>query len=171
MNPAIATVMSNAGEGWGSTGGNNIGLLYMGLKPMSDLRSADEVRRELRQAIEPLQGLQTYIENPSSVNIGIVSGNAEYQYELQSADLESLYKTAPQFERLLAQITGIEGVDSDMTLNNPEISVNVRREVASTLGVSAQQVQSVPHWVSAWELKRAVRWESRLSAVLWGRNC
>jgi hydrophobic/amphiphilic exporter-1 (mainly G- bacteria), HAE1 family len=142
-NPAIATVMSNAGEGWGSTGGNNIGLLYMGLKRMSDRRSADEVRQQLRQATGVLHGLQTYIENPSAVNVGTVSGNAEYQYELQSADIESLYKVAPQFERLLSTVPGIEGVDSDLTLNNPEISVNVRREVASTLGVTVQQVQSV----------------------------
>jgi HAE1 family hydrophobic/amphiphilic exporter-1 len=47
-NPGIATVMSNAGEGWGSTGGNNIGLLYMGLRPMSERRIADEIRRQLR---------------------------------------------------------------------------------------------------------------------------
>jgi HAE1 family hydrophobic/amphiphilic exporter-1 len=142
-NPAVATVMSNAGQGWGSTGGNNIGLLYMGLKPRSDRRAADEVRQQLRQATQPLHGLQTYIENPSAVNVGIVSSNAEYQYELQSSDIESLYKVAPQFERLLRKIPGIESVDSDLTLNNPEISVNVRREVASTLGVTVQQVQSV----------------------------
>jgi HAE1 family hydrophobic/amphiphilic exporter-1 len=142
-NPAIATVMSNAGQGWGSTGGNNVGLLYMGLKPMSDRRSANEVRQQLRQAIAPLRGLQTYIENPSAVNVGAVSSNAEYQYELQSSDIESLYKAAPQFERLLNQIPGIQDVDSDLILNNPQISVNVRREIASTLGVSVQQVQSV----------------------------
>jgi HAE1 family hydrophobic/amphiphilic exporter-1 len=142
-NPAIATVMSNAGQGWGSTGGNNVGLLYMGLKPMSERRSADDVRQQLRQATGSLRGLQTYIENPSAVNVGTVSSNAEYQYELQSADIESLYTIAPQFERLLNKIPGIEGVDSDLTLNNPEISVNVRREVASTLGVTVQQVQSV----------------------------
>jgi HAE1 family hydrophobic/amphiphilic exporter-1 len=142
-NPAIATVMSNAGQGWGSTGGNNVGLLYMGLKPMSDRRSADEVRQQLRQAIAPLRGLQTYIENPSAVNVGAVSSNAEYQYELQSSDIESLYKAAPQFERLLNQIPGIQDIDSDLILNNPQISVNVRREIASTLGVSVQQVQSV----------------------------
>jgi len=142
-NPAIATVMSNAGQGWGSTGGNNVGLLYMGLKPMSERRSADEVRQQLRQAIAPLGGLQTYIENPSAVNVGSVSSNAEYQYELQSSDIESLYKAAPQFERLLNQIPGIQDVNSDLILNNPQISVNVRREIASTLGVSTQQVQSV----------------------------
>jgi HAE1 family hydrophobic/amphiphilic exporter-1 len=142
-NPAISTVMSNAGEGWGSTGGNNIGLLYMGLRPMSERRSADAIRRQLRRATESVHGLQTYIENPSAVNVGIVNSNAEYQYELQSADIDSLYKEAPRFERLLNQIPGIEGVDSDLTLNNPEISVSVRREVASTLGVSVQQVQSL----------------------------
>ncbi|HEX3950133.1 MAG TPA: efflux RND transporter permease subunit [Steroidobacteraceae bacterium] len=142
-NPAISTVMSNAGEGWGSTGGNNIGLLYMGLRPMSERRSADEIRRQLRRATESVPGLQTYIENPSAVNVGIVNSNAEYQYELQSADIDSLYEEAPRFERLLNQIPGIEGIDSDLTLNNPEISVSVRREVASTLGVSVQQVQSL----------------------------
>jgi HAE1 family hydrophobic/amphiphilic exporter-1 len=142
-NPGIATVMSNAGEGWGSTGGNNIGLLYMGLKPMSKRRSADEIRRQLRRATDSLRGLETYIENPSSVNVGIVNSNAEYQYELQSVDIDLLYKEAPRFERLLTEIPGIEGVDSDLTLNNPEIGVNVRREVASTLGVSVQQVQSL----------------------------
>ena len=141
-NPAIATVMSNAGQGWGTTGGNNFGLLYLGMKPMRDRSGAAEVRRQLRQATGSIQGLKTYIENPSAVNVGIVSSNAEYQYELQSADIESLYKVAPQFERLLGKIPGIEGVDSDLTLNNPEISVNVHREVASTLGVSVQQVQS-----------------------------
>jgi hydrophobic/amphiphilic exporter-1 (mainly G- bacteria), HAE1 family len=142
-NPAIATVMSNAGQGWGSTGGNNVGLLYMGLKPMGDRRSADEVRQQLRKTLAPLRGLQTYIENPSAVNVGVVDSNADYQYELQSADIESLYQTAPQFEQLLKQIPGIQDVSSDLTLNNPEIRVNVRREIASMLGVTVQQVQSV----------------------------
>jgi hydrophobic/amphiphilic exporter-1 (mainly G- bacteria), HAE1 family len=142
-NPAIATVMSNAGEGWGSTDGNNIGLLYMGLKPMGERGSADEIRRQLRRATASLRGLETYIENPSSVNVGIVNSNAEYQYELQSVDIDLLYKEAPRFERLLTEVSGVEGVNSDLTLNNPEISVNVRREVASTLGVSVQQVQSL----------------------------
>jgi HAE1 family hydrophobic/amphiphilic exporter-1 len=142
-NPAIATVMSNAGQGWGSTGGKNVGLLYMGLKPMSDRRSADEVRRQLRKSIEPVHGLQGYIENPSAVNVGTISSNAQYQYELQSADIDSLYRAAPQFERSLNQIPGIQDVSSDLSLNNPEINVNIRRETASTLGVSVQQVQSI----------------------------
>jgi HAE1 family hydrophobic/amphiphilic exporter-1 len=115
----------------------------MGLKPMSERRSADEIRRQLRRATGSLRGIETYIENPSSVNVGIVNSNTEYQYELQSVDIDLLYKETPRFERLLAEVPGVEGVNSDLTLNNPEISVNVRREVASTLGVSVRQVQSL----------------------------
>jgi HAE1 family hydrophobic/amphiphilic exporter-1 len=141
-NPGIATVMSNAGQGWGSTGGNNVGLLYMGLKPMSERRSADEVRQQLRGAVAPLRGLQVYIENPSAVNVGTVSSNAEYQYVLQSPDIDALYKAAPLFERRLSEVPGLEDVSIELALNNPQINVKLRRETASALGVSEEQVQS-----------------------------
>jgi HAE1 family hydrophobic/amphiphilic exporter-1 len=141
-NPGIATVMSNAGQGWGSTGGNNVGLLYMGLKPMGERRSAGEVRQQLRRAIAPIRGLQVYIENPSSVNVGTVSSSAEYQYVLQSPDIDALYKAAPQFERRLSKVPGLEDVSMELALNNPQINVNLRRETASALGVTEEQVQS-----------------------------
>jgi HAE1 family hydrophobic/amphiphilic exporter-1 len=141
-NPGIATVMSNAGQGWGSTGGNNVGLLYMGLKPMGERRSAGEVRQQLRRAIAPIRGLQVYIENPSSVNVGTVSSSAEYQYVLQSSDIDALYKAAPQFERRLSKVPGLEDVSMELALNNPQINVNLRRETASALGVTEEQVQS-----------------------------
>jgi len=141
-NPGIATVMSNAGQGWGSTGGNNVGLLYMGLKPMSERRSADEVRQQLRKELAPLRGLQVYIENPSAVNVGTVSSNAEYQYVLQSPDIDALYKAAPLFERRLSEVPGLEDVSIELALNNPQINVKLRRETASALGVTEEQVQS-----------------------------
>jgi HAE1 family hydrophobic/amphiphilic exporter-1 len=141
-NPGIATVMSNAGQGWGSTGGNNVGLLYMGLKPMGERRSANEVRQQLRRAVAPIRGLQVYIENPSSVNVGTVSSNAEYQYVLQSPDIDALYKAAPLFEQRLSKVPGLEDVNIELALNNPQINVNLRRETASALGVTEEQVQS-----------------------------
>lgn len=141
-NPGVATVMSNAGQGWGSTGGNSIGLLYMGLKPMGERGSADEVRRQLRKAVAPIRGLQVYIENPSAVNVGSVSSNAEYQYVLQSPDIDALYRAAPRFEREMTRVPGLEDVSIELALNNPQINVNLRREQASSLGVSEEQVQS-----------------------------
>ena len=142
QNPAIATVMSNAGQGWGSTGGNNIGLLYMGLTPMGERPSANEVRQELRSALAPVRGLQVYIEDSSALNVNSVASNAQYQYVLQSPDIESLYAVAPEIERKLREIPGLEDTSSDLSLNNPQIEVNIRRETAAAYGVTPQEVQS-----------------------------
>ncbi len=141
-NPAIATVMSNAGQGWGSTGGNDIGLLYLGLKPMSERRSADEVRQELRRSLTAVRGLQVYVENPSALNVNSIGSNAQYQYVLQSPDIDSLYASAPLFEEQLRRIAGLQDISSDLSLNNPQINVHIRRETASMLGVTSQEVQS-----------------------------
>jgi HAE1 family hydrophobic/amphiphilic exporter-1 len=141
-NPAVATVMSNAGQGWGSTGGNNVGLLYLGLRPMGERRDADEVRQQLRAALAPMQGLQVFIENSSALNLNTLSSNAEYQYVLQSVDIDSLYREALRFEQQLNKIPGVRDVSSDLALNDPQINVDVKREIASRLGVTVQDVQS-----------------------------
>jgi hydrophobic/amphiphilic exporter-1 (mainly G- bacteria), HAE1 family len=141
-NPSIATVMSNAGQGWGSTGGNNVGLLYLGLKPMGQRGSAAEVREQLRKSLARISGLQVYIENPSAVNVGVVSSDADYQYVLQSPDIDALYREAPQFEQMVRKIPGLEDVNLELSLNNPQINVNIRRETAAALGVTEEQVQS-----------------------------
>ncbi|HZO20900.1 MAG TPA: efflux RND transporter permease subunit [Steroidobacteraceae bacterium] len=141
-NPAVATVMSNAGQGWGSTGGNNLGLLYMGLKPVADRSSGAEVRAQLRQALAHVQGLDVFIENPSTLNLNSINSNAEFQYVLQSPGIDALYREAPRFEQLLRQVRGLRDVSSDLSLNNPQLKVDLRREAASALGVTAEQVQS-----------------------------
>ncbi|HZP68064.1 MAG TPA: efflux RND transporter permease subunit [Rudaea sp.] len=141
-NSSIATVMSNAGQGWGSTGGNNIGLLYMGLRPMGERAEAGEVRSQLRTALANVRGIQVYIENPAPVNVGIVGGNAEYQFVLQSADIDSLYRVAPRFEQELAALPMLQDVSSDLVLDNPQIEVRLHREVAANLGVTADKVQA-----------------------------
>jgi HAE1 family hydrophobic/amphiphilic exporter-1 len=141
-NPSIATVMSNAGQGWGSTGGANVGLLYLGLKPRRERAGADEIRRQLRKVSASVQDLQVFIENSSALNVNTISSNGQFQYVLQSPDIDALYRIAPQFEQQLRTIPGLRDVSSDLSLRNPQIDVAVRRETASALGVTAQQVQS-----------------------------
>jgi HAE1 family hydrophobic/amphiphilic exporter-1 len=141
-NPGVATVMSNAGQGWGSTGGNTIGLLYMGLKPPQERSSADVIRDQLRKSSSSIQDLQVFIENSSALSVNSVSSNADYQYVLQSADIDALYRIAPQFEQQLRTIPGLRDVSSNLSLRNPQIDVTIRRETAATLGVTPQQVQS-----------------------------
>ena len=141
-NPYVAALMSSAGQGFGGSASANIGRMFMRLKPMSERPSADEVLEQLRKAAAQIHNLQVFFQNPPAVNIGSISSSAEYQYVLQGPDTESLYKAAPRFEQQMAKIPGALDVSSDLELNNPTINVHILRDAASTLGVSAQEIQT-----------------------------
>ena len=143
QNPGIQAMMSSAGQGFGGSAGTNVGRLFIGLKPMADREKADTILQELRKAVAPVHDMDAYFQNPPAVNIGSIGSNAEYQYVLQGPDIDGLYKAAPQFEKALDQVPGIEDVSSDLQLDNPQINVGINREAASTLGVSPQEIQTV----------------------------
>jgi HAE1 family hydrophobic/amphiphilic exporter-1 len=139
----VEAVMSSAGQGGGGTSGSNIGRLFIGLKPMRDRKKADDILAQLRKAMEPIHDMQVFFQNPPAVNVGSLGGNAQYQYVLQGPDIDSLYAAAPKFERELDKLQGVQDVSSDLQLDNPQIDVKINREAASSLGVSAQQIQSI----------------------------
>ncbi|MFI4920342.1 MAG: efflux RND transporter permease subunit [Gammaproteobacteria bacterium] len=142
-NPGVQAMMSSAGQGFGGSAGTNVGRLFIGLKPMGERKKADDILQELRKAVAPIHDMQVYFQNPPAVNVGSIGSNAEYQYVLQGPDIDSLYSSAPKFEKALDGVAGIEDVSSDLQLDNPQINVNILRETASTLGVSPQEIQTV----------------------------
>ena len=143
QNPGVQAMMSSAGQGFGGAAGTNVGRLFIGLKPMHDRKKADDILQELRKAVAPVHDMQVYFQNPPAVNVGSIGSNAQYQYVLQGPDVDTLYKAAPQFEKALDTVPGVQDVSSDLQLDNPEINVGINREAASTLGVTPQEIQSV----------------------------
>ena len=143
QNPGVQALMSSAGQGFGGANGSNIGRLFIGLKPMGSREKADKILEELRRAVAPVHDMQVYFQNPAAVNVGSIGSNAQYQYVLQGPDIDALYSSAPKFEQALYKVPGIVDVSSDLQLDNPEIKVNILREAASTLGVTAQQIQTI----------------------------
>ncbi|HSC48602.1 MAG TPA: efflux RND transporter permease subunit [Gammaproteobacteria bacterium] len=141
-NPNVAAAMSSAGQGFGGTSGSNIGRLFLGLKPMGERQGADRVLQQLRQAVAPVRDMQVYFQNPPAIRIGGIGGNGDYQYVLQGPDVDELDQAAAALQPKLAQLPGVQDLNSDLELNNPQINVRILREPASSLGVSAQQVQS-----------------------------
>src|SRR5579863_156388 len=143
QNPGVQALMSSAGQGFGGGAGSNIGRMFIGLKPMHDREKADRILQELRQAVAPLHDMQVYFQNPPAVNVGSIGSNAQYQYVLQGTDIDTLYAVSPKLEQAMDKTPGIQDVSSDLQLDNPEINVKILREAASTLGVTAQQIQSI----------------------------
>ena len=68
--------------------------------------------------------------------------NSPYQLTLQSPDTEELYRVATDFEQKMADASRLKDVTSDLQISNPQVNVNIDRDKASALGVTAQQVEN-----------------------------
>src|SRR4029434_6404318 len=67
---------------------------------------------------------------------------SEYQYAMQSADTEALYRTAPEMRDKIAKIPGLLDVTTDLYIKNPQMTVDVDREKAAVYGVTVDQVRN-----------------------------
>src|SRR4030095_7394090 len=58
-----------------------------------------------------------------------------------STDLDALYGAAAQFERRLAELPILTHVTSDLQIKNPQIKVEIDRDRAAAVGVTAEQIE------------------------------
>ncbi|PKY11061.1 acriflavine resistance protein B [Acidithiobacillus marinus] len=140
-NKAVQAVMSSAGQGAGAFGAANKGRLIIRLKPLGQRVSGEQVIAQLRQIVSRFHGVEASFHMPSAIQMGPVSSHSHYQYILQSEDQESLDATVPKLVQALRQVPGLQAVDSDLQLANPEIEVHVLHQRAQAMGVTPQSIE------------------------------
>ena len=101
----------------------------------------NEVLQELRVKLNSIPGLAVYLRNPPPIQIGGQVSNSPYQLTLQSPDTGELYRVATNFEQKMETLPGLQDVTSDLQIKNPQVNVNIDRDKASALGVTAAQVE------------------------------
>ncbi|MGH8750614.1 MAG: efflux RND transporter permease subunit [Burkholderiales bacterium] len=139
--PNVESLMSFVGAG-GSSQSLNLGRIFIRLKPRGARASADEVIQELRPKVQAIPGIKVYLQNLPTIRIGGTLTKSQYQYTLQDADTETLYRWAPQIEAKLRQVPGFRDVTSDLQISSPQVLVEIQRDKASALGVTSQQIES-----------------------------
>ncbi len=140
QNPYVRTVLSSVGGGGRASTGNN-GRLIIRLVDRSERPHVDVVMRQLQAEAAVVPGMQTFFRNPPPISIGGVRSSSSYQITLQGTDIAQLYTAARGFEAKMREVSLIEGVSSDLQIGNPQVSVDINRERASALGVSAGQIE------------------------------
>jgi HAE1 family hydrophobic/amphiphilic exporter-1 len=139
--PNVESFMSVAGR-IGTLTSENTGLLFLRLKPRSERAlSADEIVQELRPKLDRIPGIVCRPQNPPPIQIGGRLTQGQYQFTLQSGDAKALYGFAPILEAKVRALPGFQDVTSDLRLKNPQINVEIDRDKASALGVSAAQIE------------------------------
>jgi HAE1 family hydrophobic/amphiphilic exporter-1 len=139
--PNVASFMSAIGSSHMSAS-SNTGRMFIRLKPRSERRlSADEIIQELRKKVSKVVGIQMFMQNLPPIRIGGRLTKSQYQFTLQGPDTGELYKSATLLETRLKTVTGLQDVTSDLQISSPQVNVEIDRDKASALGVTAQQIE------------------------------
>ena len=134
--------MSSMGAGGSSVSGNQ-GRIFMKLKPRSKRKlHVDQVIQKFRPLLAQVPGIQAFPQNPPPIRIGGTLTKSLYQLTLQSPDTAELYEFAPKLEAKLRELPMLQDVTSDLQIKNPQVNVEIDRDKASALGITATQVES-----------------------------
>jgi HAE1 family hydrophobic/amphiphilic exporter-1 len=135
--PNVAHFMSSVGGGT-----MNQGRISIRLKPRGERRlDADGVARELAPKLANIPGIRTYLQIPPVIRIGGRPTKTQYQFTLQSADIQALYDNAAALETRLRQIPILRDVTSDLQIKNPQVEVHIDRDRVAALGLTVEQVE------------------------------
>ncbi len=139
--PEVDSFMSSAGSRGSS--GSNTGSFFIRLKPRSERKySVDELIQKWRQDLGTVPGIKVYMQNPPTIQLGGRFAKSQYQYTLQSPDTDELYKYSAMMEQKIQTLAGFQDVTSDLQVKNPKVNINIQRDKAATLGITAEQIET-----------------------------
>jgi HAE1 family hydrophobic/amphiphilic exporter-1 len=101
----------------------------------------NEVIEELRPKFAAVPGINVYMQNLPPIQIGGTLTKSQYQLTMQSPDTDELYRESIAFQTKLVKLPGLSDVTSDLLIKNPQVNVNIDRDKASSLGVTAGQIE------------------------------
>ena len=145
--PAVDTVVGFAG---GNTALNQ-GRFFVMLKPLEErgpcaknhfwepchYASADDVINRLRGKLAVVPGATLIMQAAQDLTIGGRWGNAQYQYTLQSGNLEDLNSWAPRVLEKLKKLPQLRDQNSDQQDRGLQAKLVIDRDTASRMGITA----------------------------------
>ena len=139
--PAVANVVAFTGSGGGTT--TNTGRMFISLKPLDERKvSADEIIRRLRRQLATVEGASVFLQATQDLRVGGRGGNAQYQYSIQSENLDDLVKWAPILLQELRKVSIVTDVNSDQQNSGLQASLDYDRATAQRLGITPQDIDS-----------------------------
>ena len=140
-NPHVEQFMSFIGAS-GSNVVPNTGRIFIRLKPRAERPPIEQVIAQLRPQVSSVPGIRVYPQVLPTIRIGGQLTKALYQYTLQDTDLQALYLWAPILYDRLRQLPGLQDVNTDLQITSPQVIVQIDRDKAAALGVTADQIES-----------------------------
>lgn len=140
--PDVFKFIGVVGVGGPNTSMNNAAMFPL-LAPFDKRkRSAQQIIDDLRPKLAQLPDIYTFMYNPPSIQIGGKQTKALYQFTLLSPDPDELYPVARKMTQSLRKLPEITDVNTDMQIDGPQVFIDIDRDKAKTLGISASSIET-----------------------------
>ncbi len=121
----------------------NSGRMYMNLKPLAERKiSAEQTIDRLRDKLAGLPGISLYLQAVQDIRVGGRLTKAQFQYALQSENLDELNHWATLLLERLRKIPQLRDVSSDQFTRGLQADVKIDRDRASRLGLAAADIDN-----------------------------
>ena len=138
--PDVEHYMSVVGGGGGQSFTHE-GMIMLRLTDRTKRPHASQIVTRLRAQFAKAPGIRTYASLPPPIRIGGASTKSLYQFTMQSPEMDMLYRDATALYQKLLVVPALQNVATDLLLSNPEVRVNILRDKASALGITATQIE------------------------------
>jgi hydrophobe/amphiphile efflux-1 (HAE1) family protein/NodT family efflux transporter outer membrane factor (OMF) lipoprotein len=135
--PAVANVIAFTGGG----GAANGGFIFLALKPLEERKiRADQIIARLRPKLASVPGVSVFLQAGQDLRIGGRMSSAQYQYTIQSENLDDLIKWGPILLQQMKILHGFTEVNTDQQNQGLQASLVYDRATAARLGISPQTI-------------------------------
>jgi multidrug efflux pump len=144
--PAIQSVTAFVGGGGPGGGSNNVGNMFIALKPLKDRPgrvSADQVVNRLRRKLTSVPGATLFLQAQQDIQVGGRGGASQYQYTLSDEDLRELNTWAPQLQSRMRAMPELRDVATDQQDQGLATNLVIDRDTAARLGITTAMIDSV----------------------------
>jgi multidrug efflux pump len=136
--PDVTDVTGFTGGGGSTT---NSARMFIGLKPFEQRKiSARQVIARLRPKLARVPGAPTFLQPVQDLRIGGMASAALYQFTLRGENLAELNAWAPRVLQQLRTLPQLVDVNSDQQDRGLQAFLNIDRDTASRLGITAQLI-------------------------------
>ena len=136
-NPNVRSILNVAGYPQRNQG---FTIAFLNDKPPRTA-TAQKVMAELFPVVNSIPGLLTFYSAPPLIEISTEISASPYQLILQSTDTSSLFKNAQKFTYAMFATPEITGVNSNLYIKNPEAYIDIHRDKAFSLGITAEDLE------------------------------
>lgn len=137
--PAVQNVMAFTG----GQGAANSGFIYLALKPLNERKiSASQVINRLRPKLVSVPGATVFLQAGQDLRIGGRQSSAQYQYTIQSDNLDDLVKWGPTLLTEMRKQSILTDVNTDQQNSGLQAELVYDRETASRLGITPQMMDN-----------------------------